>query len=548
VIIRTFGDPVLRRKAAPVDRPGASIRRLARRMLEVMREAKGVGLAAPQVGVLRRLAVVDIGEGPLILVNPRITASSGSEVDWEGCLSFPGLLAEIERARNVSVEALDLEGERVWVEAEVDWEGCLSFPGLLAEIERARNVSVEALDLEGERVWVEAEGFLARVLQHEIDHLDGIVILDRARAVRRVPDEEEDEEDGREGNGEGPGSAEEAGPGSWPRTAHPLKVAFMGTPDFAVPTLRALVEAGHRVVGVVTRPDRPAGRGGRRMRPPPVKRAAAELGLQVWQGGAREVRTGLADVLAAWGADIGVVVAFGVILPSQVLRTPRLGCVNLHASLLPDYRGAAPIQRALMDGRRVTGVTVIQMDEGVDTGGIIAQQKVPIADDDTAGTLHDRLAVAGAGLVLHALELLAAGRAEPRPQPAGRSVPAPRIGPEDEVIDWEKTAVSIERQVRALDPAPGAHTVFRGRRVKVWRVQTAGGPEEGGPAGDGPAGGTGRPEPGSVVGFADGCPVVAAGSGAVVLQVLQPAGGSRMSGSDFVNGYRVGLGDRFGGR
>ncbi len=509
MIIRTFGDPVLRRKAAPVDRPGASIRRLARRMLEVMREAKGVGLAAPQVGVLRRLAVVDIGEGPLILVNPRITASSGSEVDWEGCLSFPGLLAEIERARNVSVEALDLEGERVWVEAE---------------------------------------GFLARVLQHEIDHLDGIVILDRARAVRRVPDEEEDEEDGREGNGEGPGSAEEAGPGSWPRTAHPLKVAFMGTPDFAVPTLRALVEAGHRVVGVVTRPDRPAGRGGRRMRPPPVKRAAAELGLQVWQGGAREVRTGLADVLAAWGADIGVVVAFGVILPSQVLRTPRLGCVNLHASLLPDYRGAAPIQRALMDGRRVTGVTVIQMDEGVDTGGIIAQQKVPIADDDTAGTLHDRLAVAGAGLVLHALELLAAGRAEPRPQPAGRSVPAPRIGPEDEVIDWEKTAVSIERQVRALDPAPGAHTVFRGRRVKVWRVQTAGGPEEGGPAGDGPAGGTGRPEPGSVVGFADGCPVVAAGSGAVVLQVLQPAGGSRMSGSDFVNGYRVGLGDRFGGR
>jgi methionyl-tRNA formyltransferase len=479
-------------------------------MLEVMREAEGVGLAAPQVGVLRRLAVVDVGEGPLILVNPRIAASSGSKVDWEGCLSFPGLLAEIERARNVSVEAVDLEGKRFWVEAE---------------------------------------GFLARVLQHEIDHLDGIVILDRARAVRRVPDEEEDEdEDGREGNGEGPGSAEKAGPGSRPKAAHPLKVAFMGTPDFAVPTLRALVEAGHRVVGVVTRPDRPAGRGGRRMHPPPVKRAAAELGLEVWQGGAREVRAGLADVLAAWDADIGVVVAFGVILPSEVLGTPRLGCVNLHASLLPDYRGAAPIQRALMDGRRVTGVTVIQMDEGVDTGGIIAQREVPIADDDTAGTLHDRLAVAGAGLVLHALELLATGRAEPRPQPAGRGVPAPRIGPEDEVIDWGRTAEGIERQVRALDPVPGAHTVFRGRRVKVWRVERAGGPKETGPAGGGPAGGRVRPEPGRVVGFDDGCPVVAAGSGALILRVLQPAGGSRMSGSDFVNGYRVGLGDRFGGR
>jgi methionyl-tRNA formyltransferase len=473
VRVRTFSDPVLRRKATPVKRITASVRRLAEAMVETMRAHRGVGLAAPQVGESVRLAVVDVGDGLHVLVNPRVTASSGRAVDWEGCLSFPGLLAEIERAEKVSVEALDLESRPVWLEAE---------------------------------------GFLARALQHEIDHLDGVVILDRARAVEKIEPEEEE--------------------GVWPRAERPLRVAFMGTPSFALPTLEALSSAGHEIVGVVTRPDRPAGRGGRTLRPSPVKEAALRLGLEVWQGSPAEVRTTLPGVLAGWRADVAVVVAYGVILPRAVLSAPRLGCLNLHASLLPDYRGAAPIQRALLDGCHVTGVTVIRMDEGMDTGDIVVQREVEVGPEETAGQLHDRLARTGAGLVLEALDLLATGKAVFRKQPAGPARPAPKLGPEDEVIDWSRPAEAVACQVRALDPVPGAHTVFRGQRVKVWRVEP------------GPA--AGLSAPGRVVAFESGAPVVATGRGTIVLRALQPAGGSRMTGAEFVNGFRVEIGDSFG--
>jgi len=452
VRIRTYGDPVLRRPAAPLTRITGAVRRLARNMVETMRDNAGVGLAAPQVGVGKRLIVVDVGEGLHILVNPRIVASSGSDVDWEGCLSFPGLLAEIERAKTVTVEALDLDGRQVWLDAE---------------------------------------DFFARALQHEIDHLDGVVILDRAREVRAVEPEDTGQVEAVEKPVE--------------RTGRPLRVAFMGTPDFAVPALRALAAAGHEVVGVVTRPDRPAGRGKAR-RASPVKRAAEALGLDVWQGTARDVARLLPGVLAEWGAEVGVVVAFGVILPGEVL------------SLLPDYRGAAPIQRAIMDGRPATGVTVIQMDEGMDTGDIILQREVPLAPGETAGSLHDRLAGFGAGLVVQALDLIARGEAHPRPQPDRPAPTAPRLGPDDEVIDWSRPAAEIERQVRALDPVPGAHTFFRGRRLKVWRVAVTGGAREVGAPVD------------------RGCPVVRAGDGCVALLAVQPAGRSRMEGSDFVNG------------
>lgn len=478
--VRTFGDPALRRKAAPVSRVTASLKRLARAMAKTMQEYRGVGLAAPQVGVSSRLVVVDVGDGLHILVNPTITQADGSQVDWEGCLSYPGLLAEVERAQRVSVQATDLDGRPVWLEAE---------------------------------------GFLARALQHEIDHLDGVVILDRARAVQTIE----------------PDAAAEVGP----EEASParLRVAFMGTPEFAVPTLRAIADAGHQVVGVVTQPDRPAGRG-RRSQPPAVKVAASQLGLPVWQGGRSEVRERLAGVLEAWDTDIAVVVAFGVILPAAVLRAPRLGCINLHASLLPAYRGAAPIQRAIMDGHEVTGVTVIQMDEGMDTGDILARREIPIQPEDTAGTLHDRLSLVGAQVVVQTLELLATGRARPTPQPAAASPVADRIRAQDEVIDWTRPAEELARQVRALNPRPGAHTVFRGHRLKLWTVE-AGRPDRLAPGGHDLV-------PGSVVGTAGGDPVVATGQGGLVLREVQPAGKPRMSGSDLVNGYRIATGERLG--
>lgn len=505
--IRTFGDPVLRQVASPVKHVGPSTRRLAAQMVATMRRNKGVGLAAPQVGVASRVVVVDVGEGLHVLVNPKVTAASGATSDWEGCLSFPGLLAEIERAETVTVEHLGLDGRSAWMQGQ---------------------------------------GYLARALQHEIDHLDGVVILDRAKSVERiepadVPDRASAEEGFTSDGGiEGPSPGDTGEPEDQP-VSHPLRVAFLGTPDFARPTLEALMAAGHNVVGVVTQPDRPAGRGGKLGGPSAVKRTALAFGLPVWQGTASEARASLAAVLRNWRAEVGVVVAYGVILPPDVLRAPRLGLINLHASLLPDYRGSSPIQRAIMDGRSVSGVTVIKMDEGVDTGDILAQREVRLTEDETGGSLHDRLAPVGATLILHALCLMAEGRTAPRPQPRTGGLPAPRLGPNDEVIDWRKPAEAIARQVRALVPVPGAHTVLAGRRIKVWQVEVRRAPE------------TARlelprnPRPGEVVDLDGDAPVVATGKGDLVLRTVQPAGRSRMSGGDFVNGYRVEVGDQFEG-
>ncbi len=490
--IRTFSDPVLRRPAAPIKHATGATRRLAAQMAETMRKSKGVGLAAPQVGASSRLIVTDVGAGLNVLVNPVITAASGAAIDWEGCLSFPGLLAEVERAEKVTVQSLGLDGKTRWVEGE---------------------------------------GFSARVLQHEIDHLDGIVILDRARSVEKL--------DPADPSPEAEVETESRA------AAHPLRVAFMGTPEFALPTLEALVAAGHSVVGVVTRPDRPAGRGGKTVRRSPVKLTALAFGLPVWEEAGRRVRESLPEVLGRWEAEVAVVVAYGVILPPEVLAGPKFGCVNLHPSLLPDYRGPAPIQRVIMDGRAITGVTVTQMDEGVDTGDIIAQREVAIGAAETAGSLHDRLANVGADLVVHVLDLLAAGKVAPRPQPPGRARPAPRLCPADEIIDWRRPAEHIARQVRALAPAPGAHAVFAGRRVKVLEAETVG-EAAGQPGPDlGLGAGTGVSAAGRVIAFDQGSPVVGTGRGALVLRAVQPAGGSRMSGPDFVNGYRVGQGDRF---
>jgi methionyl-tRNA formyltransferase len=243
------------------------------------------------------------------------------------------------------------------------------------------------------------------------------------------------------------------------------RVVFMGTPDFAVPTLRRLIEQQHIVVGVVTQPDRPAGRGGK-VQMSPVKIAALEAGIPVFQP-EKLRRVEAIDELRRWSCDVYVVAAFGQILPQAVLDIPPFGSVNVHASLLPRWRGAAPIQAAIRAGDAETGITIMRMDAGLDTGPMLTHQAIPIAPEDTGGTLHDKLAALGADLLARTLPGYLHGTIPPVPQDDSRATFAPRIDKEHGRIDWTQPAVEIERLVRAFDPTPGTFTIWDGQQVKI---------------------------------------------------------------------------------
>jgi methionyl-tRNA formyltransferase len=313
-----------------------------------------------------------------------------------------------------------------------------------------------------------------------------------------------------------------------------VRIVFLGTPDVAVPALEALVAADDvDVVAVVTNPDRPKGRSKQPV-PPPVKVAAERHGLPVWQPvKARE----MLDDLAALDVDACAIVAYGALLPRDVLDAGGRGFVNLHFSLLPRWRGAAPVQHAVRAGDPVTGVTCFVLDEGMDTGPVLATREEPIHDDDTSGTLLERLAEVGAPVLLDALRRLVAGEA-PVAQPSEGATLAPKITPDDTVVDWSAPARTVADLVRSADPAPGAHTTFRDRRLKVWRAtpvdEVAGSPV--------PAG-----EPGEVVAVTKRGAVIACGEGAVRLDLVQPEGKGRIDGAAFVNGQRPGAGERLGG-
>ena len=466
--IKTVGDPVLRTRAKHVKHITRSIKTLLEDMAATMYASNGVGLAAPQVGVSKRAIVVDAGDGLLALINPEIIRREGSETGIEGCLSIPGVFGEVERALKVTVEALDPDGKRKWVEGE---------------------------------------GLLARALQHEIDHLAGVLFVDRAKRVFR---EEAVSEKMR------------------------LTVVFMGTPSFAVPTLDRILAAGHEVAGVVTNPDRPSGRG-MKDKASPVKEFAISRKLKVLQP--ERPREKFLQELKELDPDAIVVAAYGRILPEEVLRLPRFGCLNVHASLLPKYRGAAPIQRAIMNGERVTGVTVQYMARELDTGDILLQREVEIGPEETAGELASRLAVIGADLVADALALLAAGKAPRGPQ-TGEPTHAPPISKDEGLIDWSTSAEEILNLIRALNPSPGAFTFLRGRRLKVWRARLLGTRPELGAAGTAGSG--------TVVGSdADGF-FVKCGEGLLSVTEVQPENRNRMSGGASVRGQYVRAGDVLG--
>lgn len=249
-----------------------------------------------------------------------------------------------------------------------------------------------------------------------------------------------------------------------------LRLVFMGTPAYALPSLEALVAAGHELACVYSQPPRPTRRG-QRLEPSAVEARARALGLEVrTPRSLRPLDEALA--FAALGADAAVVVAYGLILPPAVLAAPRLGCINAHASLLPRWRGAAPIERAIMAGDAETGVTIMRMAEGLDTGPMLLSRRVPIAADTTAGALRERLSLLSAALLIEALDGLARGVLTPTPQDDVAASYAAKLTPADERLDWRRPADELERLVRALNPKPGAHFMHRGERIKVWVAET----------------------------------------------------------------------------
>jgi methionyl-tRNA formyltransferase len=303
-----------------------------------------------------------------------------------------------------------------------------------------------------------------------------------------------------------------------------LRVGFAGTPVFAVTALAAIADAGFTIPLVLTRPDKPKGRG-LRVEASPVKVEAQRRGLAVLQPATLKSAEARADVLEV-PLDVLVVAAYGLILPPEVLAWPRHGCLNVHASLLPRWRGAAPIQRAILAGDTATGVAIMQMDAGLDTGPVVASERVPIRPRDTGGSLHDRLADVGAALVVGALHRLARdGSVEATPQPAAGVVYAHRIERNDARIDWSAAAVTIDRQVRAFDPVPGAFTESAGGPLKVWKAE--------------PLDAAHGARPGTVLDASAQGVIVACGEGALVIAELQPAGGRRMTAAAFVAGRGV---------
>ncbi|HEY6896257.1 MAG TPA: methionyl-tRNA formyltransferase [Rhodocyclaceae bacterium] len=303
-----------------------------------------------------------------------------------------------------------------------------------------------------------------------------------------------------------------------------MRVIFAGTPEFAAAALRAILAAGHEVPLVLTQPDRPAGRG-QKLQPSPVKQVALEHGIPLHQP-ERLKDPATHEPIVAANADVMVVAAYGLILPQAVLDIPHRGCLNIHASLLPRWRGAAPIQRAIEAGDDQTGITIMQMEAGLDTGPMLLVEALPIAADDNAASLHDKLAAQGTRLIVDALARLPQLAAKPQPE-AGVTY-AHKIDKAEARIDWSLPATDLARRIRAFNPFPGAVTELHETPIKLWHAEPA----------------AGHGEPGTVLAVADDGVTVACGDGALRLTELQKPGGKRLAARDFLHGFALAAGDR----
>lgn len=309
-----------------------------------------------------------------------------------------------------------------------------------------------------------------------------------------------------------------------------MRIVFMGTPEFAIPSLEAILRSDNQVVGVVTQPDRPKGRG-QQLVSPPVKLVAERTGIPILQP--LKIRTPeFLQALSAWQPDLIAVAAYGRILPTPILRLPPMGCVNVHGSLLPKYRGAAPVQWAVINGETETGITTMLMDEGMDTGEMLLQERLEISPEDTAETLAPRLAELGGRLLLDTLMQLKAGTLTPKKQDDGQATLAPILKKEDGLIDWTMSATSLANRVRGLSPWPGAFTFFGEERWNIWKAVSN------------VAAATDKP--GTIVAVNKQTIMVSTGDGLLGIREIQTANSKRMSADQFLAGHRIPVGGQLG--
>jgi methionyl-tRNA formyltransferase len=307
-----------------------------------------------------------------------------------------------------------------------------------------------------------------------------------------------------------------------------MKILFAGTPEFAVPALAALIAAGHQVTLVLTQPDRHSGRG-MKLNASPVKKLALQQGIAVFQP--ETLKNAVVQArIASEKVDIMIVAAYGLIIPDSILSMPRYGCINIHASLLPRWRGAAPIQRALLAGDTKTGVTIMGMVSQLDAGAMIAHAPLPITESDTAQILHDGLASLGAALIVQAVaDLVHAGKLQATPQDESLVTYAHKLDKSEATIDWKQSAVELSRQVRAFNPFPVAQTTLHGKVCRIWMARAL----------------AGRAEPGYIVNLSEGI-TVGCGDGLLKVEELQMPGGKRLSASDFLAGHSLQIGEYLG--
>lgn len=313
-----------------------------------------------------------------------------------------------------------------------------------------------------------------------------------------------------------------------------MRIVFMGTPEFAVPSLKLLLEQNYDVVAVVTQPDRPKGRK-KTLTPPPVKEAALSFGLPVLQPERMRSAEAVAT-LAELKPDLIVTAAYGQILPKDVLELPMLGCINVHGSLLPKYRGGAPIQRSIINGEHSTGVTIMYMAEGLDTGDMISVIELPITDEDTSGSMFEKLSLAGAELLGATLPSIIAGEVKSIPQQDDQATYAPNLNREDERVDWSKSARAIFNQVRGLSPMAGAFTYLNGEVFKIWACAVPSEDDKG----------KANVVPGTVVAADNSGIIVQTGAGLLILKNIQPAGKRTMTAAEWLMGARLEKGTVFG--